>query len=154
MCLSLLYSGAPFERPPRREVTPSGKATWQCKSKHNCMDFFPWWKATLLERPLFWCKQGGLTRGVPLYIIFKRKTEIYAKQISSLKLSISVHIQITKTLIFFSYFLNYPLFQKMRYQDNLKSRSNQKTQQRENVIMHVDAGRSNSHIDQCITHRT
>ena len=25
-------------------------------------------RTTPLERPLFWCKSGGLTKGVPLYI--------------------------------------------------------------------------------------
>ena len=63
------YSGTPFERPPWWEATPSGKATWQCKSKHKCIDFYPWREATPLERPLFWCKRGGLTRGVPLYYL-------------------------------------------------------------------------------------
>ena len=64
-----IYSGTPFERPPWREATPSGKATWQCKSKLKCIDFYPWREATPLEKPLFWCKQGGLTRGVPLYLL-------------------------------------------------------------------------------------
>ena len=30
---------------------PSGKATWQCKSKHKCIDFYPWREATPLEMP-------------------------------------------------------------------------------------------------------
>ena len=68
VCQQTKYSGTPFERPPWREATPSEKATQQCKSKHKCMDFYPWWEATPLERPLFWCKRGGLTRGVPLYM--------------------------------------------------------------------------------------
>ena len=44
-----VYSGTPFERPPWWEATPSGKATWQCKSKHKCIDFYPWREATLLK---------------------------------------------------------------------------------------------------------
>ena len=60
-------SGTPFEWPPWREATPSGNATWQTKSKHECIDFYPWREATPLERPPFWCKRGGLTRGVPRY---------------------------------------------------------------------------------------
>ena len=64
---TLLYSGTPFERPLWREANPSGKATWQWKSKHKYIDFYPWQEATLLERPLFGCKMGGLTRGVSLY---------------------------------------------------------------------------------------
>ena len=67
MVNTVQYSGNPFERPPWWEATPSGKATWQCKSIHKCIDFYPWREATPLERPLFWCKRGGLTRGVPLY---------------------------------------------------------------------------------------
>ena len=47
---------------------PSGKATWQCKSKHKGIDIYPWREATPLERPLLLCKRGGLIRGVPLYI--------------------------------------------------------------------------------------
>ena len=35
------YSGTPFERAPRQEASPSGKATLHCKSKHNCMNFYP-----------------------------------------------------------------------------------------------------------------
>ena len=62
------YSGTPFERPPWWEATPSWKATGQCKSKHEWIDLYPWREATSLERPLFWCKRGGLTRGVPLYL--------------------------------------------------------------------------------------
>ena len=62
---------------PFWEAAPSGKATWRCKSKHKCTDFYPWQEATPLERPLFWCKRGGLTRGVPLYmhISLNYKTE-------------------------------------------------------------------------------
>ena len=45
-------------------------ATWQCKSKDKWIDFYPWgpwWEVSPLERPLFWCKRGGLTRGFSLY---------------------------------------------------------------------------------------
>ena len=65
----VLYSGTPFERSPWWEASPSGKATWQCKYKHKCINFYTWWETTPLERPFFWCKRGGLTRGVPLYSI-------------------------------------------------------------------------------------
>ena len=65
----VMYSGTPFERPPWREATPSGKATLRRKSKQKCIDFYPWREATRLEKTLFWCKGGGLTRGVPLYMI-------------------------------------------------------------------------------------
>ena len=41
----MMYSGTPFERPPWR---PSGKATYQCKSKHKCIDFYPWREDTFL----------------------------------------------------------------------------------------------------------
>ena len=58
--------GTFIERPPWREATPSGKATWQCKSKHKCIDFYPLREATPLDRQFFWHKRGGLTRGVPL----------------------------------------------------------------------------------------
>ena len=62
------YRGTPFERPPWREATPSGKANWQCKSKHKCIDFHPLREATPIERPLFWCKKGGLyKRGSTVY---------------------------------------------------------------------------------------
>ena len=50
------YSGTPFERPPWWEANPSGEATWDCKSKHKCIDFYPWREAIPLERPLFWYK--------------------------------------------------------------------------------------------------
>ena len=60
----------PFWEATLKRGHPSGKATWQCKSKHKCIDFYPWREATPLERPLFWCKRGGLTRGVPLYTLF------------------------------------------------------------------------------------
>ena len=63
------YSRTPFERPPWQEASPSGEATWQCKSKNKCIDFYPWWEATPLERPPFWFNRGGLTRGVPLYSV-------------------------------------------------------------------------------------
>ena len=49
---------------------PSGKATRHFKSKHKCIDFYPWRETTPLERLHFCCKRGGLTRGVPLYIIY------------------------------------------------------------------------------------
>ena len=49
---------------------PPWKGTWQCKSKHKCIYFYPGQEATPLERPLFWCKRGGLTRGVPLFCFF------------------------------------------------------------------------------------
>ena len=65
------YIGTPFERPPWQEANPSGEATLQCKSKHKCIDFYPWREATRLEGPLFWCKRGVLTRGVPLYLVTK-----------------------------------------------------------------------------------
>ena len=42
-----------------------GYLTMYRKSKHRYIDFYPWREATPLERPLFWCKNGGLTRGVP-----------------------------------------------------------------------------------------
>ena len=65
-----VYSQTPFERPPWWEATPSGKATWQCKFKLKCIDFYPWWEATPFERPLFWCKRSCLTRGVPQYVVY------------------------------------------------------------------------------------
>ena len=55
-----VYRETPLERPPWREATPSGKDTWQCIYKYKCIDFYPWREATPLERPLFWCKRGGL----------------------------------------------------------------------------------------------
>ena len=61
-----------LQRNPFWETTlttghPSRKATSQCKSKHKCIVFYPWQEVTPLVRPLFGCKRGGLTRGVPLY---------------------------------------------------------------------------------------
>ena len=35
------------------------------------ISIYPWWETTLLERPHFWCKKGGLTRGVPMYMDWK-----------------------------------------------------------------------------------
>ena len=61
----------PFETTPWREANPSGEATWLCKSKQNCINFYPWQEVTLLQRPLFWCKRGGLTGAVPLYMFFQ-----------------------------------------------------------------------------------
>ena len=59
------YNGTPFERPPRQEATPSGKATLQCKSKHKLNWFLPLtkghssWKATLLVQKGWPHKRGS-----------------------------------------------------------------------------------------------
>ena len=49
-----LLRGHPFVRPPPVE-------------RPLDIDFYPFWEATSLGRPLFWWNRGGLTRGVPLY---------------------------------------------------------------------------------------
>ena len=63
-----LYSETPFERPPRERPPLCKKPFGNVNLKINVLISSPWWEATPLERPLFWCKTGGLTRGVPLYI--------------------------------------------------------------------------------------
>ena len=55
------YSGTSFERPPWQLINPTGKATWLCKSKHKCIDIYPWREATHIERHKF--GENGLTRG-------------------------------------------------------------------------------------------
>ena len=60
-----LLRGHPDERPSPLERPLDNVNLNILDSK--CIDFYPWQEATPLERPLFWCKRGGLTRGVPLY---------------------------------------------------------------------------------------
>ena len=48
-----MYSGT-FWEATLTEAAPSGKVTWQSKSKHKCIDFYPW------QKSLFWCKTNGL----------------------------------------------------------------------------------------------
>ena len=67
-----LYSGTLFKIPTRREAITLGKATWQCKSKHNSTLYWflpvtrgrPSWKATFLM-------QKGLPhkRGSTVYVL-------------------------------------------------------------------------------------
>ena len=64
--------GHPFERPPPLE-RPLDNVNLNIK----CIKFYPWWEATPLERPLFWCKRGGLTRGVLLYTCFISKISFH-----------------------------------------------------------------------------
>ena len=71
--LSYWLQWNPLWEQPWQKTKPSGKAARQCKSKHRFMDFNPWWEATLLERPHFWHKRGGLTRGVPMYLYLTQK---------------------------------------------------------------------------------
>ena len=53
------YTVKPFEKPLRREATPSSETTWPSKSKHQSIDFYPWRGTTILERPTFWWKRGS-----------------------------------------------------------------------------------------------
>ena len=63
--IKYLYTAGPIFRGHRDKRPPSGKTTWQCKSKHKCFDFYLRKEIT----SLLWCKRGGPTRGVPLYVI-------------------------------------------------------------------------------------
>ena len=56
--INIYLRGHPGEKPP-----PPEKATWQCKSKHKCIDFYPWQEVTPLERPFFWWKRVASQEG-------------------------------------------------------------------------------------------
>ena len=74
-----LYSGTLFEIPTRRGAITLGKATWQCKSKHNSTLYWflpvtrgrPSWKATFLM-------QKGLPhkRGSTVYVLIFLKKNV------------------------------------------------------------------------------
>ena len=69
------YNGTPFEKPPWWEATSSEKVTWQFRSKYKYIDFYPWREANL-----FWCKRGGVTRGVDSSINPKPSIHFWQQQ--------------------------------------------------------------------------
>ena len=70
-CLHMQLQWNPFWEATLTRGCPSEKATYQCKSKHKCIDFYSWQEATPIERSFLLCKRGGLTRGVPLYMVWR-----------------------------------------------------------------------------------
>ena len=68
------YSGTPFERPPWWEATPSGKATWQCKSKHKCIDFYPWREVTFLVQTGWPHKRSSTVSKNATFFLLTRKS--------------------------------------------------------------------------------
>ena len=56
-----------MESPFRGQPDLTGIASGECKYKHKCIDLCSDEKLSH-ERPYFWNKKVGLTRGVPLYM--------------------------------------------------------------------------------------